>query len=116
MIPAAVTSEAEQILFGGLMLFEVAIIGKEEYKYLVLLFIRNWFYIYRAYVLVFLISKVSTYISFKILKLHLYTIAYLFHNYCCCYYSSFATNFARIAKLKVSFQSKPVCFDSNQCW
>ena len=54
MIPAAVTSEAEQILFGGLMLFEVAIIGKEEYKYLVLLFIRKWFYIYRAYVLVFL--------------------------------------------------------------
>ena len=31
MIPAAVTSEAEQILFGGLMLFEVAIIGNEEY-------------------------------------------------------------------------------------
>ena len=33
MIPAAVTSEAEQILFGGLMLFEVATIGKEEYKF-----------------------------------------------------------------------------------
>ena len=33
MIPAAVTSEAEQILFGGLMLFEVATIRKEEYKF-----------------------------------------------------------------------------------